>query len=198
MSRGLPLFRSKKATAWSNRTCTLGRWTGVALLSFWPIFRCALGLLGVFGAHPPSACWHPIYCDPQYLSQCPPCRSPLSSPLSYSIDVWHHLNKHNRGLRVVTNYQDDFCRRRTLTSRRAGGGTKVQKCVVVSLRGWDVEIHSSPVALEKFINQWGIWWFVQAYGRTRLARFSWRPLWGGLQQAIHKSCWSAFLYTELE
>lgn len=101
--------------------------------------------------------------------------------------LWHHLNKHDS---VAANYRDDFCRWRTLTSRRAGGGTKVQKCVVVSLRGWDVEIHSSPVALEKFINQWGIWWFVQAYGRTRLARFSWRPLWGGLQ-AIHKSCWSA-------
>lgn len=56
---------------------------------------------------------------------------------------------------------------------------KVQKCVVVSLLGWDVEIYSSPVAVEKFINQRGIWWFVQAYGRMRLAPFSWRPLWGG-------------------
>lgn len=41
--------------------------------------------------------------------------------------------------------------------------------------------------------------FVQAYGRVWLAPFSWRPRWGGLQQAIHKSCWSAFLSTwELE
>lgn len=37
--------------------------------------------------------------------------------------------------------------------------------------------------------------FVQAYGRVWLAPFSWRPLWGGLRQAIHKSCWSAFLST---
>lgn len=38
-----------------------------------------------------------------------------------------------------------------------------------------VAMYSSPVALEKFMNQWGIWWFVQAYGRVRLAPFCWRP-----------------------
>lgn len=143
---------------------------------------------------------------PDSHSSWPPVSFPLSvllvpisiptvtqSPL---IHLWICLKKWTELTSVITNYQDAFCRCGTLMS---GAETKVQKCVWVSLLGWDVEISSSPLGLEKFTNQRGIWWFVQAYGRMRLAPFSWRPLWGGLQQAIHKRRWSAFLSTwELE
>lgn len=119
------VFRSKKATERSNRTWTWQksrRRTGVALLSFRPIFRSASGLLGVaFQTHPHfTGGWPPALLVPSFLPAV--TQSPHTG-------LWHHSNKDDRGVSVVTNYEDDFCRRRTLASRSAGGGTKVQTCV---------------------------------------------------------------------
>lgn len=133
---------SKKVIQWLNRTCT--RWRPFRLNRRGPLVFSShhphhVSSVSAREMHPSSICrchraeaWVHRWLTPphHYLQDPPQCL------FYWFLETW------------------DFVIQAALEPEQ-----KVQKCGVVSLLCWDVEIYSSPVALEKFINQSGIWWF---------------------------------------
>lgn len=163
---------SKNVIQWLNRTCTRLR----------PVRLNRRGPL-VFLSH------HVSFVSASILHLSTPQSRGLGSPVTGSHPS---LPPGSSSMSVLLV----FWRRGTLSLEREQRFKSVEWCHCY------VETWKYTVALwpwKKSSTRVAYGGFVQAYGRVWLAPFSWRPLWGGLQQAIHKSCWSAFLSTwELE